>query len=126
MRALAFLVLLAAAPGGANPGQQARIERLENTLLAPCCYAEPVSRHRSEAALQMRREIRDWIARGWSDREILDHYKQLYGVRVLIEPEGALRLWVYVIPSMTAVIGLLLTVALLRRWRAKASRAPLW
>jgi cytochrome c-type biogenesis protein CcmH/NrfF len=118
--------LLLAVSGTAHAGsdQQTRIERLENALLAPCCYAEPVSRHRSDVALNMRKEIADWVAQGRSDREILNHYKQVYGARVLIEPEGALRWWAYLIPSLAAGIGLLLTAALLRRWRAKAYQAP--
>ena len=122
---LAFLLMLVTTPADASADQRTRIERLQNTLLAPCCYSEPVSRHRSEVALKMREEIADWVAQGRSDREILDHYKQLYGARVLIEPEGALRSWVYVVPAVVAGAGLLLTIALLRRWRAQASQAPL-
>ena len=39
-----------------NIEQQARIERLENLILAPCCYREPVSRHGSEIAQTIRLE----------------------------------------------------------------------
>jgi cytochrome c-type biogenesis protein CcmH/NrfF len=116
---IALLLLAASATADAGSEPQTRIERLENALLAPCCFAEPVSRHRSEVARQMREEIADWVAQGRSDREILDHYKQLYGARVLMEPEGALRWWVYVVPLMAAAMGLLLTATLVRRWRAK-------
>jgi cytochrome c-type biogenesis protein CcmH/NrfF len=120
---LALLLMAVSATAVAGSDQQTRIERLGNALLAPCCYAEPLSRHRSDVALKMKKEIADWVAQGRSDREILDHYKQLYGARVLMEPEGALRWWVYVIPLAAAGLGLLFTVALLRRWRANARQA---
>ena len=76
---------------GANPtaDQRERIERIENSLLAPCCYAEAVSRHNSEVAVQMRLEIAAWVKEGKSDREILNTYKKLYGLRGLREPEGS-------------------------------------
>lgn len=103
---------------------QARIRRIEDSLLAPCCYSEPVSKHRSEVALKMKKEISAWVAAGKSDQEILDTYKRLYGVRVLIEPEGVLRWWVYTVPTLAVAMGLVVTVILLRRWRSRVDHAP--
>jgi hypothetical protein len=34
--------------------QQARVDRLEHAVLAPCCYTEPVTIHQSEIAVKMR------------------------------------------------------------------------
>ena len=31
--------------------QKARVQRIEDAVLAPCCYTEPVSRHQSEVAI---------------------------------------------------------------------------
>jgi cytochrome c-type biogenesis protein CcmH/NrfF len=121
---LTFLLLLVTVPPIGDALQRERIEQLEKALLAPCCYSEPVSRHRSEVALQMRAEIADWVAQGKSDREILDHYKQLYGARVLLEPEGSAWWLVYLMPGIAAALGLWFTVALLRKWRARTSATP--
>jgi cytochrome c-type biogenesis protein CcmH/NrfF len=63
--------------------QQARVERLEHAVLAPCCYTEPVAIHQSEIAVKMRLEIAKWVAAGRSDREIIDTYVGLYGSKVL-------------------------------------------
>lgn len=92
-----------------------RVKKLEESLLAPCCWSEPVSVHRSETALQMRAEIASFVVQGKSDREIIDHYKKIHGARVLIEPEGAARWWVYVIPILASVLGLLAVVRVVRR-----------
>ena len=79
-RRCALLVILSVllSAGDSPSEQRARIQALEETFLAPCCYSEPISRHRSEVALQMRSEIAQWVAEGKSDREITDTYKQRY------------------------------------------------
>jgi cytochrome c-type biogenesis protein CcmH/NrfF len=116
-----LLPLLGAVPAGES--RQARIKRLQNALLAPCCYSEPVAKHQSDVARKMRAEIAESVAQGRSDRQILDAYKERYGARVLIEPEGAQRWWVYTIPVLAVLAGLTLTAALLRKWRANAIAA---
>jgi cytochrome c-type biogenesis protein CcmH/NrfF len=40
--------------------QRARIHKLENSLLAPCCHSEVVARHNSEVAVKMQIEIAAW------------------------------------------------------------------
>lgn len=123
MRILARTLLFASLPllalADSPEWQRARIDRLENAVLAPCCYTEPVSRHRSEIALKMRAEIRDWVIEGRSDRQILDAYKSRYGARVLVEPEGALWWWVHIIPWLALSSGAAFTVWLLLRWHAR-------
>lgn len=105
------VLILAAAPS--------RVENLENALLAPCCYTEPISRHRSEVAFQMKREIRTWIAEGKTDREILDAYKARYGARILADPEGSTWWWVTLTPWVALALGVLVAVYVLRRLRAR-------
>ena len=104
-----------AGPASPDPAQQQRIRRLTESLMAPCCWAEPVSVHRSEIALQMRMEIQNFVVQGQSDREILDHYKSIYGARILVEPEGAFRVWAYLMPALAAMAGLGLVLFVIRR-----------
>jgi cytochrome c-type biogenesis protein CcmH/NrfF len=99
--------------------QQTRIHTLEESLMAPCCWAEPVSVHRSEIAMQMRMEIEQFVVQGQADRQILDHYKGIYGARILTEPEGAAHWWVYFIPAVAAATGLALVVLVIRRLLAR-------
>lgn len=120
------VLFLASLPLSAFAGdfvQQRRIDRLQNAVLAPCCYTEPVSRHQSEVAVKMRAEIRDWVKQGRSDREILDIYKRRYGTRVLVEPEGAPWWLVHMVPLLVLALGTALVVWLLVRWRAGPSLA---
>jgi cytochrome c-type biogenesis protein CcmH len=99
------------------PAERARVNRLENALLAPCCYSEVLARHTSDTALAMKRQIAGLVAQGRSDREILDHYKKLYGSRVLAEPEGLTWWWAQMVPIAAALAGLAAVLYLLRRWR---------
>lgn len=128
MLRLLWMLLLTSLPllalADISEQQRTRIDRLENAVLAPCCYTEPVSRHRSEIALRMRAEIRDWVIEGKSDRQILDAYKKQYGARVLVEPEGALWWWVHIIPWLALSSGAVLTVWLLLRWHARPGPEP--
>jgi len=97
-----------------TPKQSERIKKLENSLLAPCCYGEPVSRHMSVISFQMRHEIEDKVMAGESDRDILDYYKRLYGEQVLMEPEGTKRIVLYSMPIMISLLGLAIVFLFLR------------
>ncbi len=116
-RLLAMAAMLAAACfGSADSGQQARILKLQKSLLAPCCWAEPVATHNSEVASTMRADIARMVGEGRTDREILDLYKQRYGARVLVEPEGSEFWLMNAVPVVAALGGLGLVVLILRRW----------
>jgi len=115
-RFLSVLICLAAANAADLTGdQQRRIEKLESSLLAPCCWQEPVKTHRSDLSLQIQAEISRFVTEGKSDREILDLYKARYGQRVLVEPEGA-QWWVMnVVPVVMTVLGVLVVAFVIRR-----------
>jgi cytochrome c-type biogenesis protein CcmH/NrfF len=104
--------------------QRARVERLENRVLAPCCYTEPVSRHQSEIAVKMRIEIAKWVAAGKTDREILDAYVERYGAKVLIDPRTAPAWWAPWIPWLTLITGTVLLLRFLKRWRPVPRPSP--
>ena len=120
-RLLLLLIPVLVNAAGSTIEQRTRIRTLEETFLAPCCWAEPIARHRSEVALQMRAEIAHWVAEGKSDRQIKDTYKQRYGARVLVEPEGSSWWWMHVVPWVVLLLGLTFTVQWVRRLSARTS-----
>jgi cytochrome c-type biogenesis protein CcmH len=105
-------LLVAVAAWGQASG---RIRALQEKLIAPCCWSESVAAHRSEVAAEMRAEIARMVHDGRTDREILDFYKAKYGTRILMEPEGQLRVWAYTIPIVASILGLALVVWIIRR-----------
>jgi cytochrome c-type biogenesis protein CcmH/NrfF len=80
-----------------------------------------VARHQSDIAVRIRSEIRTWVHQGKPDREILDSYKERYGAKVLIEPEGAAWWWIHLIPVFVLVSGAALVVLLVRKWATRPS-----
>ncbi len=92
--------------------------------MAPCCWSESVASHRSEIAAAMRAEISRMVSEGKSDREILDYYKAKYGARVLMEPEGELRLWAYTVPVIATLAGLAIVSWIIRRMLHQQPAAP--
>jgi cytochrome c-type biogenesis protein CcmH/NrfF len=112
---LSIVVMLATATLLAD-ANQVREKRLQGRLVASCCWSEPISIHRSEAAAEMRAKLHSLIESGRSDREILKDFTAQYGQRVLIEPEGALGVTAYALPIVSTVLGLSAVILILRRW----------
>lgn len=107
----------------AGAGTEARIERLERSLLAPCCYKEPIWRHHSDISTKMKLEVAGWVAAGKSDEEILAVYRERYGARVVVPPEPDPSPWVRIVPWLAALGGAVLVVWLLARWRSEGAEA---
>jgi cytochrome c-type biogenesis protein CcmH/NrfF len=122
--ALAGLFLDSAAAGTPSE-QKARVQRIEDAVLAPCCYTEPVSRHQSEVAVKMRVEIAKWVAGGRTDQEILDAYVRQYGSKVLVDPRTIPGWWTPWVPWLAAVLAVAFGFLILRRWRARPLPAEL-
>ncbi|MCW5978023.1 MAG: cytochrome c-type biogenesis protein CcmH [Bryobacteraceae bacterium] len=117
MKHISGLALCVLAACVAMAASDPRARKLEEMLIAPCCWSESVALHRSETAAAMRAEIETMVKVGKSDREILDHFIGRYGQRVLAEPEGYNRVFVYLIPAAAALAGLFVTVLVIRRLR---------
>jgi len=128
--ALASLTLTLTVPLVAAEPADPRIKRLQKQLMAPCCYTQNLADHRSEAALAMNKEIESLVQSGMSDRAILDLFKQRYGARILVEPEGPAGSALTIVPVVITAVGLAALVLILHRMRARtplasANGAPL-
>lgn len=124
MKALLFLLAATVLSSTPSSQQSERILHLENALLSPCCYTQPVAVHTSDIAAEMRKEIGEMVLAGQSDSQILDHYKELYGLRILAEPEGRTRTILYGLPFMSALCGLWLVMLFLHRCLRDRSLLP--
>ena len=78
--------------------QIGRYDRLTHELIAPCCWREPIAIHRSQEALQMLDEVEKLVAEGRSEQEIKSIYIARYGPRILADPPGVSRYWLYLLP----------------------------
>jgi cytochrome c-type biogenesis protein CcmH len=127
---LAFTMLwVAAAFAAEDKDIAAKAREIEDQLIAPCCWTQPVSEHYSEVAEKIRQEVRQMVVEGKSRDQILDHFVAQYGERILVTPraKGFNRL-VYILPWVALALGAWLVILLLKKLRspsiAPAASAP--
>ncbi len=100
---------------------EARARRLERELACPVCTGESVAESNAPEARAIRDDIRDRIADGQSDSEIIDAYAAVYGERIKLNPaDHGLALVAWGLPVVAVIAGAAGVVVALRRW----SREP--
>jgi cytochrome c-type biogenesis protein CcmH len=124
LRILPPIFLAAASLGAADKKGEELVRELENMLIAPCCWSQPISQHYSEVSEKMRKEVREMVAAGKSRDEILDSYVSEYGERILATPRPrGFNALAYVLPWAALILGGWLLFVLLRKLRAPAPAA---
>ena len=98
-----------------SPTQAELYKRLTHELIAPCCWREPIAIHRSQESLQMLAEVEQLVAAGRSEEEVKALYVSRYGERILADPPGQERTWLYYTPVL-----LFLTAVALAGWRLRS------
>lgn len=79
------------APAFADPAQQARYERLTHELRCLTCRSEAIADSNAQLAVDLRRQVRELMAAGKSDPEILQYMVDRYGDYVLYKPPFVAR-----------------------------------
>lgn len=124
-RAIFFgLVMLLGAPSGLAGGAglqqedplEPRLKSIAVQLRCPVCQGETIYDSHSSVAAQMKALIREQIAEGRSDAEIVSFFVERYGEFVLMEPQrrgAALLIWLF--PALALLIGSAAAVLVLHR-----------
>lgn len=81
------------APAFSDPAQQERYERLIHELRCLVCRSETIADSNAFLAADLRRQVREMMAAGKSDQEILRHMVDRYGEYVLYKPPFVARTW---------------------------------
>jgi len=120
IRVLAALcaVLLSVVPATGDD-LEATAKKIEGKLMSPCCMMNTVDVHESGASYTIRREIREMLAAGKSEAEILDHYVAQHGPQILSMPEAkGFSLTPYLFPFVFLILAGAALAFALRKWRA--------
>lgn len=117
--AAALHITVGPALAALTPEQESLARSIEGKVMAPCCWTQTVADHQSDIAEQMKAEIRNLIAQGRSEEEILDQYVDRYGPAILATPRAdGFDLLAYVLPVAAAVAGaIIITLWLMKRSR---------
>jgi len=110
---LALLLLLNTPPQGDELARQT--QEIASRLRCPVCQGLSVADSPSEMAVNMKTEIRDLLARGYTREQIERHFVRSYGEFVLLAPkfEGVTAL-VWILPIVALLAGALIVRTKLR------------
>jgi cytochrome c-type biogenesis protein CcmH len=96
----------------------ARTRALGARMRCPVCQGLSIADSPSASALAMLAQVRDLLARGYTEEQVLDYFVRAYGEFVLLQPTATgFNLLVWLLP----LAGVLGGVALIA-WRLRAAR----
>jgi cytochrome c-type biogenesis protein CcmH len=114
-----------AVPTEQDPVQQQRAVSLGEQLRCLVCQNQSLADSNAELAVDLRRQIREQVAQGRSDREIVDFMVQRYGDFVLYSPPvKATTILLWFGPALLLLTGILVLARNLRgRRRSEGEQA---
>jgi cytochrome c-type biogenesis protein CcmH len=109
--------------GGAQLSQ--RTHDVASLLRCPVCQGMSIADSPSEMAVNMKEQVRELIARGYTEEQILKYFELSYGQFVLLKPkfEGVNSL-VWVLPLFVLAIGGAIVFVKIRRLEQGPASAP--
>ena len=94
-------------------------EELSSIIRCPVCQALSVNDSPSLSAIAMKEEVRDLLARGYTEDQVLRYFEQAYGEFIRLEPKArGFNLVVWLAPVLALLIGAAVVV-----WRVRG-KAP--
>jgi cytochrome c-type biogenesis protein CcmH len=97
-----------------------RTRELGERMRCPVCQGLSITASPSASALAMVAQVRDLLARGYSEQQVLDYFVRSYGEFVLLEPKAeGFNLVVWLLPVAGVLIGAALIATRLRQSRRR-------
>ena len=101
-----------------------QVNAIAKKLYCPVCENTPLDVCPTQACAQWRATIREKLAAGWTEQQVLDYFVAQYGERVLAQPSTrGLNVLVWVLPPLVALAGLAFYLFYVRRLVAPPSAA---
>jgi len=103
------------------------VNAIAKKLYCPVCESTPLDVCPTEACKDWREQIRQMLADGKNEAEILQYFVDQYGDKVLASPPATGLNWlVYILPPVIILIGAFILFRALRAWTrpATASAGP--
>jgi cytochrome c-type biogenesis protein CcmH len=98
-----------------------RVKAVSSRLRCPVCQGESIQDSPAELSSQMRTLVREQLASGRSEQDVLDYFTQKYGQWILLEPKAeGINLLVYWLPVVFIVIGGIGIAIAVRKWTRPA------
>lgn len=89
-----------------------RTRQVGALLRCPVCQGLSVSDSPSEMAVNMKGQVRELLARGYTEEQILSYFERSYGQFVLLEPKfSGVSAAVWILPLLAVAIGVVVVVS---------------
>jgi cytochrome c-type biogenesis protein CcmH len=99
-----------------TPELQQRYEEITHGLRCMQCMNNSIADSPVGLASDLRRDVKEMLLAGKTDAEIREYMVQRYGNVILFTPPvSGSSLWVWVLPGLAAIAGLLIGVRIVRR-----------
>jgi cytochrome c-type biogenesis protein CcmH len=109
--------------GGPGRPTDDDVNRVARQLYCPVCPNTPLDVCETKACQDWRAQIKDQLAAGWTDQQVIDYFVAQYGERVLAEPQRqGFSSLVWFLPLIAVVLGLAFVWQVLRSWQAAHRR----
>lgn len=90
-------------PPAAQAITDARTDALAEILRCPVCQGMSVADSREDASLAMKERIREMVAAGYTDEQIIDYFVDRYGEGIVLLPDD--RHWMIWLLPLLALVG---------------------
>jgi cytochrome c-type biogenesis protein CcmH len=109
-----------------NPVQEARAEAIGRQLRCPVCKTESIEESDADFTKDLRKLVREQVAAGKTDAQVLDYMHSRYGDFILLKPPFKPSTWVlWLAPPVILVLGGIFAFFMTRRQPATAEPTPL-
>lgn len=103
---------------------KARTHAVGGLLRCPVCQGLSVSDSPAEMAVNMKGQVRELLARGYTEEQILEYFERSYGQFVLLKPKfQGVNTLVWILPVAALLLGAAIVFAKMRKLE-KPTAAP--
>ena len=89
-----------------------RTQEVSSLLRCPVCQGLSVADSPSEMAVNMKGQVRELLARGYTEEQILSFFERSYGQFVLLKPKfNGVAAAVWILPLLAVAIGVVVVVS---------------
>jgi len=127
---LAFLFILGGLFTGTVLAQSGtptddEVNAIAHKLYCPVCESTPLDVCPTQACKEWRELIRTMLTEGKTEDEILQHFVDQYGARVLAEPPKEGFFWlIYLLPPAVILVGAVVLFRSLKEWTKPKAATP--
>ena len=109
-----------------DPAQEARAEAIGRQLRCPVCKTESIEESDADFTKDLRRVVREQVAEGKTDQQVLDFMHQRYGDFILLRPPFEPVTWaLWLAPPALLILGGALAWMVIRRRTDASEPEPL-